>query len=87
MRISLDARVDQRPQRIEDHRPVVDRQQVLVRDPRQGIEPGAEAAGEDDALHQRVRPIDPSPTSVTWKRSWVSGGLMRSVTDRSAIQH
>src|SRR5262249_30099410 len=83
----LDTCVDQRPQRIENHRSVVYREQMLVRHPRQRIESGSESAGENDALHQRVRPIDPSPTSVTWKRSWVSGGLTRSVTARSAIQH
>ena len=45
------ARVDERFDRIRDHRPVVDRQQVLVRDPRERIEPGALAARENDALH------------------------------------
>ncbi len=42
---------DDRLDRIRDHRPVVDRQQVLVRDPRQRMEAAPCAAGEDDALH------------------------------------
>ena len=36
-----------------DHRPVVDRQQVLVGDPGQRVEPGARASGQQDALHER----------------------------------
>ena len=83
----LDPGVDERPQRVKDHRPVVDRQQMLVGDPRQRIESRAEAAGENDPLHQRVRPIEPSPMSVIWKRTSVSCGLTRSDTDTSAIQH
>ena len=47
----VDARLDERLDRVGDHRPVVERQQVLVRDPRQRMEPRARAAGEDDALH------------------------------------
>ena len=37
-----------------DHRAVVDRQQVLVRDPGQGVQARARPAGEDDALHDRA---------------------------------
>jgi hypothetical protein len=42
---------DERLDRVLDHRPVVDRQQVLVGDARQGVEPRPRAAGEDDSLH------------------------------------
>ena len=44
---------DERLDRVRDHRPVVDRQQVLVRDPRERMESAAGASGEDDALHVR----------------------------------
>ena len=52
---------DDRLDRVRDHRAVVDRQQVLVRDPRQRMEAATGAAGEDDSLHVRkiVRPRDP----------------------------
>ena len=43
----------ERLDRVVDHRPVVDRQQVLVGDDRERIEPRGRAAGEDDALHRR----------------------------------
>jgi hypothetical protein len=36
---------------VRDHRSVPERQQVLVRDPRERMETGAGSAGEDDALH------------------------------------
>src|SRR5436190_248104 len=36
---------------IHDHRPVVQRQQVLVRDPRERMEPRSGASGENDAFH------------------------------------
>jgi hypothetical protein len=39
--------------RVVDHRPVVDRQQMFVGDDRQRVEPGGGSAGEDDALHRR----------------------------------
>ena len=48
----VDARAYERLDRVLDHRPVVDRQQVLVRDPRQRVEPRTGSAGEDDALHR-----------------------------------
>ncbi len=48
----VDPGVDERLDRKVDHRPVVNRQQMLVRDPRQRMEPGAGAAGQDDALHR-----------------------------------
>ena len=37
---------------IEDHRPIKDRQQVLVRDARQRVETHPAATGEDEALHR-----------------------------------
>jgi hypothetical protein len=45
------ARAHERLDRVADHRAVVDREQVLVRDAGQGIEPGARSAREDDAFH------------------------------------
>ena len=45
--ISWDEALD----RIVDHRPIVDRQQVLVRDGRERPQARAEAPGEDDAPH------------------------------------
>ncbi len=45
--------LDQRLDRVRDHRPVVDRQQVLVGDPRQRMETRAAAARQDHALHAR----------------------------------
>ena len=47
----VDAGADERFDGIGDHRPVVERQQVLVRDPRERMQPRARAAGEDDAFH------------------------------------
>ena len=38
-------------QRVVDHRPAADRQQVLVRDARQLLEPRRGPAGADEALH------------------------------------
>src|SRR5207249_4006056 len=38
-------------QRVIDHRPAADRQQVLVRDARQLLEPGRRPARADEALH------------------------------------
>ena len=46
-----DAGADERLDRIEHHWAVVDRQEVLVRDPGQRMQPRAGAAGEDHALH------------------------------------
>ena len=42
---------DERLDRVGDHRPVVDRQQVLVRDAGQRVETAAGPAGQDHALH------------------------------------
>ncbi len=47
--------------RVVDHRPVVDRQEVLVGHPRQREQPRAETAGQDDALH----PACPSTSSIS----------------------
>ena len=46
-----DPRLDERLDGVRDHRPVEERQQVLVRDPRERMEARARAACEDDALH------------------------------------
>ena len=46
-----DAGVDQGLDGIEDHRPIEDRQQVLVGDAGQRVEPAPGAACEDHALH------------------------------------
>ena len=46
-----DAEPLQELQRVVDHRPAADRQQVLVRDARQLLEPGRGAAGADEPLH------------------------------------
>src|SRR5262245_46599665 len=54
-----DAGVDERLERIEDHRAVEDRQQVLVRDAREREETRAEPAREQNALH--LRRSRPSP--------------------------
>ena len=48
-----DPGVHQRLDAPVDHRPVVDRQQVLVGDPGERMEPRAGPTGEDDALHRR----------------------------------
>ena len=47
-----DAHRGQRLDRVVDHRPVVDRQQVLVGDDRQREQPRGGAAGQHDALHR-----------------------------------
>jgi hypothetical protein len=45
---------------IVDHGTVVDREEVLVRDPGERIEPRAETAGKDDPLHDgETLPDDP----------------------------
>ena len=51
----VDARLHERLDGVRDHRPVVDRQQVLVRDPGERMEARARAAREDDALHAEDR--------------------------------
>ena len=48
-----DAGRDERLDGVRHHRPVVDRQQVLVRDAGERVEPSAFPAREDDALHRR----------------------------------
>ncbi len=48
-----DARGHQRLDGVGHHRPVEDRQQVLVRDAGQGVEPAPGPPGEDDAFHGR----------------------------------
>src|SRR5581483_2306806 len=47
----LDAGADQRLDRVRHHRPVVQGEEVLVRDPRERMQARARAPGEDDALH------------------------------------
>src|SRR6266566_2978615 len=47
-----DARLDKGLDRVGHHRPVVDREQVLVRDQGQRVQPRARAAGEDHALER-----------------------------------
>ena len=49
----LDPRVHQRLDRVIDHRPVVDRQQMLVGDFREREQAAARAARQDDAFHKR----------------------------------
>ena len=46
-----DTHAGERLDRVVDHRPVVDRQQVLVRDDRQREQPGRGPARQHDALH------------------------------------
>ena len=48
-----DAHRRERLDRVVDHRPVVDRQQVLVGDDREREQPRRGPAGKDDALHRR----------------------------------
>ena len=47
----VDAGADERLDRVRHHRPVVERQEVLVRDPRQRMQTRAGSAREDDAFH------------------------------------
>src|SRR5881397_1272199 len=57
-------RADQDLDRVADHRPVVDRQQVLVGDAREWVQPASGPAGQDDALHRAdYRSADGRPTS------------------------
>src|SRR2546426_9126060 len=65
----VDPGADQRLHGVEDHRPVVDREQVLVRDRRHGEEPRPQTTRQDDALH---RPRSRSPRS---SRPRISSGL------------
>src|SRR5439155_7086080 len=48
----VDPGIDECLDREVDHRPIVNRQQMLVGNPRERVEPGAGAAGENDALHR-----------------------------------
>ena len=48
-----DPHARERVERVVDHRPVVDRQQVLVGDDREGEQPARRAARQDEALHRR----------------------------------
>src|SRR5581483_2784227 len=50
----VDAGTHERLDPVRDHGTVIQGQQVLVRDPRQRMEPRACAAGEDDALHRAI---------------------------------
>src|SRR5881397_1272197 len=57
-------RADQDLDSVADHRPVVDRQQVLVGDAREWVQPASGPAGQDDALHRAdYRSADGRPTS------------------------
>ena len=49
-----DVGLDERFDRPVHHRPVVDGQQVLVRDPRERVQPRAGATGEDHAFERHV---------------------------------
>src|SRR5262249_24225094 len=51
----LDPDVDERLDRVIDHRPVVNRQEMLVGDLGQGMKAGPETAREDDALHGALK--------------------------------
>ena len=50
----LDSRLDERLDGVRHHRPVVQRQQVLVRDPGQRVQAAPGAAGQDHALHRSI---------------------------------
>ena len=67
----------ERLDRVRDHRPVVQRQQVLVRDPRQRMQAGARAPREDDAFHGR-QPNGRLRACYGWT------GMMRSTTVKVA---
>ena len=49
----------ERAQRVEDHRLVVDREQLLGDDPRHRVQPRARPAGQDDALPRHSQPASP----------------------------
>src|SRR3989454_3011451 len=53
----VDPGTDQRLHRVEDHWPVVDREQVLVRDRRHGEEPTPQTTRQDDALRSEERRV------------------------------
>ena len=58
----------QQLQRVVDHRPVADRQEVLVRDARQLFEARRVAAGGDEPFHAG----DPTASRATWPRAAAS---------------
>ena len=64
----LDAGVDKRPDRVVDHRLVIDRQQVLVDDPSDGIEAASQAPSQDYAPHKLLIVMD-IRTSELWPHS------------------
>ena len=68
-------------QRIVDHRLVVDRQELLADGQGYRVEPGARAAGQDDALHVRVSRIALSP-SIGHSSSSTSGKASRQGRSR-----
>ena len=57
-----DPRMDELLDGVVDHGPIVDRQEVFVRDPGHREESGAESTGEDDPLH---RSHPPSAAALT----------------------
>src|SRR6267142_1115410 len=59
------ARLDEGLDRVADHRPVVDRQQVFVGDAGQRVQPASRSTSEDDALH-------------TWRILLAGSGRLRS---------
>src|SRR4051812_42838278 len=63
----LDAHARQGLDRVVDHRPVIDRQEVLVRDDREREQSRRGPAGEDDALHA-VTVAEASGASRGWLR-------------------
>ena len=70
----VDACLHERLDRVGDHRPVVQRQQVLVRDPRERMQPRARPACEDDALHARAMVFRSPPPRGTGGREGPLGG-------------
>src|SRR5919197_3388778 len=62
------SRLDERLDRVAHHGPVVDREEVLFRDPGQGMQAAAGAARQDDALHgaqYATCPPPPAPGCAT----------------------
>ena len=79
-----DAGALQQLQRVVDHRPAADRQQVLVRDARQLLEPRRGAACADQSFHA----ADATAASASWPRAAASP-VIPAVTpsDRDAHPH
>jgi hypothetical protein len=50
---------DERFDCVGDHRPIVDRQKMLVRDASEGMKPRSGATREHDALHDALHPSAP----------------------------